>query len=131
MSSFTTPLIVEPLPDGRNWRLVEEFEFWYEDKEERRTIKIPAGFVTDFASVPRLFWNALPPWGKYGKAAVVHDYCYRTGCLSRKKCDQIFLEGMRVLGVPFWKRHVMYWAVRLFGGYAYKGRSYTSPVQST
>ncbi|MBW1976145.1 MAG: DUF1353 domain-containing protein [Deltaproteobacteria bacterium] len=49
------------------------------------------------------------------QAAVVHDYCYRTGCLSRKKCDQLFSEGMKVLGVPFWKRYVMYWVVRLFG----------------
>ncbi|ENL4830298.1 DUF1353 domain-containing protein, partial [Salmonella enterica subsp. enterica serovar Teko] len=29
--------------------------------------------------------------------------------------DKIFLDGMTVLGVPKWKRTVMYWAVRLFG----------------
>ena len=119
MSSFTAPLVVEPLEDGKNWRLVEEFEFYFDDRDGRKAIKIPAGFVTDFASVPRVFWNILPPWGKYGKAAVVHDFCYRTGCVSRKKCDWIFLEGMRVLGVPKWKRLIMWAAVRLFGWSAY------------
>jgi len=120
MSSFTTPLIVEPLEDGRRWRLVEPFEFYFDDENGRQAIKVPAGFVTDFASVPRAFWWLLPPWGRYGKAAVVHDFCYREGCYSRKKCDRIFLEGMQVLGVPWWKRSVMYWAVRLFGKDHYK-----------
>src|SRR2546429_3829044 len=26
------------------------------------------------ASIPRLFWIALPKWGKYGNAAVIHDW---------------------------------------------------------
>jgi len=120
MSSFTTPLVVEPLKDGRRWRLVEPFEFYFDDEDGRKIIKVPAGFVTDFASVPRIFWNILPPWGKYGKAAVVHDFCYGTGCYSRKKCDRIFYKGMQVLGVPWWKRKIMYWAVRLFGENHYK-----------
>ena len=28
------------------------------------TVKVPEGFVTDFASVPRVFWTALPPDGE-------------------------------------------------------------------
>ncbi|EEA3737075.1 DUF1353 domain-containing protein [Salmonella enterica] len=34
---------------------------------------------------------------------------------TKKEADKIFLDGMTVLGVPKWKRTVMYWAVRLFG----------------
>ncbi|EFQ2560931.1 DUF1353 domain-containing protein, partial [Salmonella enterica] len=34
---------------------------------------------------------------------------------TKKEADLIFLDGMTVLGVPKWKRTVMYWAVRLFG----------------
>jgi len=115
-ASFASPLIVRPLPDGRNWQLVEGFEFRYNGK----TLKVPAGFVTDFASVPRIFWNILPPWGRYGKAAVIHDYCYRTACLSRRMCDRLFLEAMRALSVPAWKRYIMWLAVRCFGQYAYR-----------
>ncbi|EOH0861805.1 DUF1353 domain-containing protein, partial [Salmonella enterica subsp. enterica] len=34
---------------------------------------------------------------------------------TKKEADKIFLDGMTVLGVPRWKRTVMYWAVRMFG----------------
>jgi hypothetical protein len=37
--------------------------------------------------------------------------------------DKVFLEGMEVLKVKKWKRYTMFWAVVLFGGYAwYKHR---------
>lgn len=37
---------------------------------------IPAGYITDFASVPRWLWSILPPHGRMANAAMVHDYCY-------------------------------------------------------
>ena len=80
---------------------------------------MPAGFETDFASVPRLFWRVVPPWGRYSPAAVVHDYLYHTGKVSRIAADRVFLELMAALGVPLWKRQVMYWAVRLGGWLAW------------
>lgn len=124
MGSFLSPLIVEPLPDGIHWKLVKPFTFWYEDETGRYEINVPAGFITDFASVPRLFWVILPPTGRYGKAAVVHDFLYKEGQLPRKQCDKIFLEAMMVLGVSKWKRQIMYWAVRLFGMPFYRKSCY-------
>jgi hypothetical protein len=115
MSSFTKPLIVEPLDNGREWKLKEEFEYHVGTEDSEEVIRVPAGFVTDFASVPRLIWSILPPWGKYGKAAVVHDFCYGTELYPRKRCDEIFLECMVVLQVSSWKRWSMYLAVRGFG----------------
>ncbi len=120
MSSFTDPLVVEPLPDGRRWRLVEPFRYHVGSYPSETIIAVPKGFITDFASVPRPFWNILPPWGRYGKAAVVHDFCYRRAICTRKRCDKIFLEAMKVLGVPGWKRYVMYLAVRAFGFVAWQ-----------
>lgn len=117
MSAFTKPLILEYL-DGRNWSVREEFDFASEQAE--RIIRVPRRFLTDFASVPRFFWRILPPTGAYGKAAVIHDYLYRTGSAPRALADAVFLEGMTVLNVPAWKRQTMYWAVRLFGGLAYR-----------
>jgi hypothetical protein len=72
VSSFTTPLELRYL-DGRTWCLISEFDFASEVLE--RMIRIPAGCETDFASIPRVLWNVLPPTGSYGKAAVVHDFC--------------------------------------------------------
>jgi len=84
-----------------------------------RMLQVPAQFATDFASVPRLFWNLLPPDGPYGRAAVVHDYLYSThglhGELAREQCDEILLEAMTALGVHFLTREIIYAAVRAFG----------------
>lgn len=85
------------------------------------SLKIPKGFVTDLASVPRLFRSLFPAHGSHSPAAIVHDYLYQmkgkipSKNLTRKQCDQVFLEAMKILNVPFWKRHLMYRAVRLGG----------------
>ena len=127
MSSFTTPLVVSPLPDGRRWKLVRQFTYHVGSKYSRDYIIVPAGFVTDFASSPSQVWWLIPPWGRYGKAAVVHDYLYQTHLRTREEADNIFRESMEVLGVDKRRVFIMYWGVRLFGwlGYHYEyARSY-------
>ncbi len=61
-----------------------------------------------------------PRWGKYGNAAVIHDWLYWDQPRTRQEADDIFLEGMEVLEVPNWKRKTIYYAVRLFGGFAWR-----------
>ncbi len=119
MSSFTTPLVVTPIGDGRRWKLLEPFIYYRTGREHLR-YRVPKGFITDFASVPRLLWPILPPYGRYGKAAVLHDWLYRSGIEDRKGADLIFKEAMGVLGVAKWKIAVLYWGVRLFGGERFK-----------
>jgi hypothetical protein len=125
MSSFTTPLIVSPMSDGRSWKLVAPFEYHVGNKQSLTVIIVPNQFITDFASVPRSFWGIIPPWGKYGKAAIVHDYLYCTktylnDTCTRQLADEIFYEAMLVLKVPKWQAKVMYYAVRWFGYLAWK-----------
>ncbi|EFF0758050.1 DUF1353 domain-containing protein [Escherichia coli] len=113
MSRFTTPAILEML-DHFLWRVHEPFDFYLSD-DNSDVIEVPAGFITDLATVPRVFWVILPPDGRYAKAAIIHDYMYDNALRTRREADQIFLDGMKVLGVPCWKRMIMYGAVRLFG----------------
>lgn len=108
----TGPLQFELEANGREARLIREFVVITPTKEK---IVIPDGFVTDFASVPRIFWRIIPPWGEYSPAAVVHDYLYLVGTLKRGVVDKIFLQIMTQLGVSLWKRQVMYIAVRIAG----------------
>jgi len=115
MSSFTTPLVVSPMPDGRKWRLVFQFCYGVGKKYSHDRITVPVGFVTDFASSPPPVWFIIPPWGKYGKAAIIHDYLYQTKQRSRKEADLIFREAMTVLGVAKWRVFLMYYGVRIFG----------------
>lgn len=114
MSSFTKPLTVTKA-GPRTWRVSRAFDYYVGDPRDGDRVSVPEGFITDFASVPRPFWVILPPDGEYTQAAVVHDYLYSTRQRLRRECDRIFYEAMGVLGVPAWKRAVMYRAVRLFG----------------
>src|SRR5690348_10982093 len=103
--------------DGLHVKLFEPLEY-LTAVEGIGVIRVPVGFVTDYASVPRGLWNLFPPNGRYAPAAVVHDYLYRRTLLDRGVCDQILSEGMEVLGVSWLTRHLIYRAVRMFGGAA-------------
>jgi len=123
-NTFLTPLVVEVMPSGRQFML--HYDFTYLWKRKYIDIQIPSGFETDFASIPKIFRIIIPKLGKYNKAAVIHDAIYRdyiTGYkFARAEADLIFLDGMKDMGVAKWKRYVMYWAVRIFGGFAWRKR---------
>lgn len=129
MSSFTTPLYVEVLDARRQGRvtarLLATFSYDVGELGSGETIVVPAGFVTDFSSVPWGLWNFEPPLGRAGKASVVHDLLYKLGGVlpgrtySRAQADDIFREALEVLGVEAWKRAVIWTAVRLAGGGAW------------
>lgn len=120
MSRFLNKLELEYI-DGHNWRVTRNFA--YESSSLKRTITVPAGFVTDFASIPRFLWSILPPTGGYGEAACIHDECYRTPHLgiTRAQADKVLLEAMEVLGVGRMTRWTIYAGVRVGGAKFYKG----------
>lgn len=112
--AFPLPLIGKFIGAGR-WELKAPFE--YRDPPGYvLVIRVPVGFVSDGASIPRFAWSLIgSPWsGKYARAAVIHDYGYFKQTYSRKKVDDLFLKGMEILGVPIWNRRIMYWCVRVF-----------------
>lgn len=121
MSSFTEPLVAKKLT-GRTWEIVKAFEYHVGSEGSGEVIKIPVGFITDFASTPRFTWILFPPDGQYSQAAVVHDFLYHIKIYSRKMSDDIFKEAMKVLGVGWWKRGTMYNCVRLFGFFPWHSR---------
>jgi hypothetical protein len=119
MSSFTKPLILIAPNDLGEWSLYEEFSYY----DSKGTIyNIPKGFKTDFASVPRLFWNLFPPYGRYGKAAVLHDYLYSYKILPKHEADLEFYEAMKVLEVDKITIKILYLSVKYFGYSAYYRR---------
>lgn len=78
-------------------------------------VRVPIGFVTDFASVPRVFWSSLRPDGLYAYAAVIHDYLYWEQMVSRKLSDAILkacMEDFDIDAATVWTVHT---AVRLRG----------------
>lgn len=94
----------------------------YEHERYGRIVAVK-GFITDFASVPVFFSRLVPRVGILRDAAVIHDWIYRGGenkRFSRKQADQIFLDAMKDLGVPWWRRKLAYWGVRVGGGAAWQ-----------
>ncbi len=108
---FETTLQVEEASD-RTWLLTAPLR--YQGKFEE--FVVPAGFTTDFATVPRLLTWLVPTAGKYTKAAVLHDWLLGQADITRCDADGIFRRTMRELGVSPLRRYVMWAAVRLAGG---------------
>lgn len=90
-------------------------------------IEVPVGTETDGASVPRAFWAIFAPFGEYFGAAVIHDFLYSSGNreFSRWDADLIFKEAMFNVGVPWYRREVIYQAVRLFGRPSFRAKQAT------
>ena len=115
MSRFTEALVVSPLSDGNTWVVLKSFGYDVGEEGSGNTVEVKKGFVTDFASIPRLFWILLPRWGKYGNAAVIHDWLYWSQDRARAEADRIMFEAMGVLSVPAWQKYLIYGFVRVFG----------------
>ena len=91
------------LPEGVRWELLSTFVVIVNGMEaDQRIIRVPGGFLTDFASVPRLPLVYLAYGNKAHLPALPHDYLYREGGTEedREYADKVFLHGMLATLVP-------------------------------
>lgn len=109
-------IAVELCEDGRTGILLRPIIM----SHEGRSVSVPIGFITDFASIPRIFWAILPPWGRYSLAAIVHDYLYARQITTRRQADDVLLSIMKGSRVSYIARYLIYYAVRIFGSIAWK-----------
>jgi hypothetical protein len=84
-------------------------------------ITVPAGYTCDVSSIPRFLWHIVgyPTHPLNIRAGFVHDYEYGLGRLSRKDCDKLFYQILRLEGKSWFIAQHMYHAVRAFGGSHY------------
>lgn len=104
--------------DGRQFYQVNE-PLVYKSEIASTIIKVPAGFVTDLASIPRLPFVYLILNGLADEAGVVHDYLYSIGMFSRALSDKVLYEACLVTGVATWKASAIYAGVRVGGASHY------------
>lgn len=83
-------------------------------------VEVPVGFVTDFASIPRVFWSVLPPDGTYTYAAIIHDYLYWEQPVSKRDADMILNLVMEEFKVDAVSRSAIYRGVDAGGGFAWR-----------
>ena len=102
------------------------------DTSKTETIKVPTGFVTDLASVPRALWWAIAPFD-VARAAIIHDLLYKSIRQYRWKMkdkedkelikqakiasDKVFKLAMKDADpkIAGWKIYSSWKAVDLFG----------------
>ena len=105
--------------EGGFWRLITPFTY---RSALLGKIVVPAGFITDLASVPWFARWYVSRDGNHTRAAVIHDYLYARSSeasfpdISRRTADRVFLEALRVCGLRPTLARVLYSAVRIGGG---------------
>jgi hypothetical protein len=116
--------------DPYRWLMTDTLVWSGPFRGEPRELRVAASaahpFLTDLASVPRSLTWLFPRYGKYTKAAVLHDYlCQRfreTPAIGpagpsllplsdRSDADEMFQVLMKELGVPRLRRGLMWTAV--------------------
>ena len=120
MSRFVTTLKTDQT-DRRTYKLLDDLVL---ADDYQRTIIVPAGFVTDFASIQVLhnaflfvLFALVSGYGNY--AATVHDWLYEHGSLTRKEADAVLYRALRAEGVARWRAWLMWAGVRIGGAKQY------------
>lgn len=80
-----------------------------------KRVEAPKGFVSDLASIPRVFWSVLRPDGEYAYAAIIHDYLYWEQTGTRKHADDILKLTMEDLKINPQHITLIYEGVRVGG----------------
>ena len=102
------------------YRLIQDFECQLETTQ----IIVPKGFVTNFATSPRILWCLVAPTD-IPIASLVHDYLYfvdgyKKYAYTRKEADDIFLQ-LLLQKHSLWISWLCYLCVRLFGHWYFLG----------
>jgi hypothetical protein len=105
---------VRPFGDNKFWVTLEPIQ--YEVGSTSDQIVIPAGFVTDFASIPQPLWSlGLSPHGQYSRAALIHDFLYWTQPCIREQADRLLVIAMKESMVSPFDEFLIYQGVNLGG----------------
>lgn len=97
---------------ARPWKTLCYHEFdlgWFH-------VFVPKGFPCDLASIPWALQWLFPSSGTHQRAALFHDGAYRLQYCTRQLADMIFEAILEADGVSRWRRSLLYYGVRLFGG---------------
>jgi Protein of unknown function (DUF1353) len=109
---FDSPTITVRRASDLLWEVVEPLVY----HGRRETFVVPAGFLTDFASVPRVLVWLFPRFGRYTMAAVLHDWLVTagitSGAVSSRDADGLFRRVLREEDVPPVRRWLMWAGVR-------------------
>ncbi|OWT81123.1 hypothetical protein CEY04_04160 [Achromobacter sp. HZ28] len=90
------------------------------DQTDFSAVVAPRGFVTDLASIPRVFWVALRPDADYAYAAIIHDFLYWQQVIPKDRADLIFKMSMEDFQLSKTTVATLYYAVARLGHSAWR-----------
>jgi hypothetical protein len=93
---------------------------------------VPAGYLTDHASVPRVFTNIVPPvQSEVAEASVLHDWLYNKDSedVPREFADLCLRELTIAKGGSTSLAYTAYTAVRLGGGSLYNKEYFKEKIK--
>lgn len=128
-ANFPLPIDGKFCPDNpRRFKL--DSDFVYDDPEAGIKVVVPARFITDFNSSPRLLWWYFAPTD-YPEAGLVHDWLYQHPDsfqryyikyyqepytpivpLTRQECDAVHRRILELKGMRLTKRQLAYGTLR-------------------
>jgi len=121
VSHFVTMPTVSWVGGRYPWRLEQDLVY---QSGRLGGIVVPAGYCTDFASVPRIPGVYALTGDRAALASIIHDWLYdaRPDGVTRKDADRVFLEAMRAANDPRTRvvRGLMYAGVRAGGWLAWR-----------
>lgn len=98
---------ISPTPDNR-YIIRRSIEYTFKGKN----IKVPSGYKTNGANIPRFFWWFIPPFKpKNLPAVILHDYL--CDLEDYKLADDVFEEVLNKINKGF-KSNIMIHAVRIY-----------------
>lgn len=116
------PAVVLEAAGWEDFKLLTTFTF--QDKDGVATVTRPSDedHTTDLASVPKLFWGLLAPYGHQLRAALLHDQlCMEARAKPdgekvryRREADDLFREALNDSDVSILRRNT-FWAGVTFG----------------
>jgi len=112
MTDQTNNIVVEFIPADHwwqpaKWKLKESYT------SHNGEVRVPAGFITDGASIPWIFRRMFSPTGRYFGAAIIHDYILAKDW-DWKNANHQFEVEMTALGIPGWRKSSILASVKLY-----------------
>lgn len=137
---YTTTLVLHRKPEalekrkhGRDALYVvsQPYTVEFDLDSSNRTVTVPAGLLTDLVSVPSIARGIVGRVGPHLEAAIVHDFLYgawedldiEADKAHRQFADRLMLAGMEAANIGWFKRNLIYGAIRMLGWSAYSSET--------
>lgn len=109
-------------PDDPKFEVYSDVDIFWTYKGKEYSVVVPAGFVTDLGSIPKIFRWWLSNCSVYNVAFILHDFCFsKLGPdFPQDLTDCMFRANLAFLGMNCFDRFCVYHAVKKFGKNRYK-----------